>query len=581
MAADRGASVLEVGALRGAAERYDVAILGGGLAGLTLAIQLKRARPETSIAVLEKREGPAPLAAFKVGESTVPSGSHYFGEVVGMLDHMQKDQLRKCGLRFFFPTEDNAEITKRPEGGPPVWPPHADYQLDRGSFENELARRVRALKVDLLQGCRVQEITLGEGDDPHTVAFTQGEQPTTTKARWIVDAAGRASLLKRKLGLSRDVSHTINSSWFRLAGGIDLEQWGADDQEWLARMKVPGIRHFSTNHLLGEGYWVWMIPLHTGPISVGVCADPRYHDFDEISQFDRLLDWLGRHEPQLAATVAPRLDDIQDFLRVEDFAYGVEQAYSTDRWTLVGEAAAFADPFYSPGSDFIGYGNCFSTDLITRELDGEDIGERTSFYNDFYQRTFAHVLSRTEDMYPAFGNPWVGMAKNGWDTFLNHTGVVNVMLANKLMDFEFLRSVNDKLDRLYRLNINMHKMFAEWHQLEQRMLPPIFLRGYAAIRGAMAGIAQDHSEDELHAVIEQQVKDAEVIAVDIFNQAAKALPDGPPEGRSIDPYVISLRPEDWESDGLFSEGGMTAEQARELAPGADIMWGQATPTASR
>ena len=61
---------------------------------------------------------------------------------------------------------------------------------------------------------------------------------------------------------------------------------------------------------------------------------------------------------------------------------------------LVGEAGAFADPFYSPGSDFIGYSNTFSADLIARELDGEDISERIEYYNDFYQRTFASVLSR-------------------------------------------------------------------------------------------------------------------------------------------------------------------------------------------
>ena len=73
MTDDRQASSLEIRPLGPAAERYDVAILGGGLAGLTLAIQLKRQRPDTSVAVLEKRDGPAPLAAFKVGESTVPS----------------------------------------------------------------------------------------------------------------------------------------------------------------------------------------------------------------------------------------------------------------------------------------------------------------------------------------------------------------------------------------------------------------------------------------------------------------------------------------------------------------------------
>ena len=78
MSSERNISVLEIAAVREPEEHYDVAILGGGLAGLTLAIQLKQTRPETSVVVLEKREGPAPLAAFKVGESTVPAGAHYF-----------------------------------------------------------------------------------------------------------------------------------------------------------------------------------------------------------------------------------------------------------------------------------------------------------------------------------------------------------------------------------------------------------------------------------------------------------------------------------------------------------------------
>src|SRR4029077_11160525 len=85
------------------AESYDVAILGGGLAGLTLALQLKRARPETSVFVAEKRAGPAPEAAFKVGESTVELSADYFARVCGMRDHIERDQLFKAGLRFFFP----------------------------------------------------------------------------------------------------------------------------------------------------------------------------------------------------------------------------------------------------------------------------------------------------------------------------------------------------------------------------------------------------------------------------------------------------------------------------------------------
>ena len=210
-----------------------MAILGGGLAGLTLAMQLKRLRPDTRIVVLEKREGPAPDAAFKVGESTVPSGSHYFADVVGMRDHLEEVHLRKCGLRYWLSTADNTDITKRFEKGPIAFPPHPDYQIDRGRFENELASRAFAEGVDLLQGCRVGEVTIDA--DGHSVAFTQMGNDTALKARWVVDAAGRASLLKRKLGLATDVDHTIDSSWLRLAGGLDLEQWGASDAEWMAR----------------------------------------------------------------------------------------------------------------------------------------------------------------------------------------------------------------------------------------------------------------------------------------------------------------------------------------------------------
>ena len=81
--------------------RYDVAVLGGGLAGLTLALQLKSRGPETSILVVERREGPAAEAAFKVGESTVEVGADYFARVCGMRDHLEREQLPKLGLRFF------------------------------------------------------------------------------------------------------------------------------------------------------------------------------------------------------------------------------------------------------------------------------------------------------------------------------------------------------------------------------------------------------------------------------------------------------------------------------------------------
>jgi flavin-dependent dehydrogenase len=573
---ERGDSIVEVAALRPPAERYDAAILGGGLAGLTLAIQLKQARPETSVVVLEKREGPAPLAAFKVGESTVPSGAHYFAEVVGMHDHLLKEQLVKCGLRYFPPSNGNEDITQRVEFGPPVYPPHDNFQLDRGLFENKLAARARALGVDLQQGVRVQEVDLG---DPHRVTFEQFGERGELAARWVLDASGRASILKRKLDLATDCGHHINSAWFRLGGGLDLEDWGRDNAGWMARMPEPGVRKFSTNHLMGEGYWVWLIPLSTGPISIGVCADPRIHPFEKINEFDRLLDWLDRHEPQLAGAVRERLDDVEDFLRVKDFAYGVKQAYSGDRWALVGEAAAFADPFYSPGSDFIGYGNSFTTDLVVRDLDGEDISARVEYFNDLYQRLFDHVISRYRDSYPIFGNPWVLTGLLTWDFYSNHVANVLIFVRNKLTDLDFMERADEPMRAMHELNINMHRLFREWNELEQRPMPPMFPPSFPVQIQGLLGLVKEYPDDDsLLEELRNELRNSQAMAIAIFAHAARGLPEPPPRDRPIDAAKVSLDPSRWEADGLFAEDGMTIDEAHQVVVGIDSMWDpDATP----
>jgi flavin-dependent dehydrogenase len=547
----------------------DVVILGGGLAGLTLAIQLKRARPETDVVVLDKREGLAPEAAFKVGESTVPAGAHYFAEIVGMKEHLDKFHLKKNGLRFFQPAAGNTDLTRRIELGPADFPAHDNYQIDRGRFENELTRLALDAGVDLRQGCAVRDVTL----DPsarHSVAVTQSGEERTLECRWLVDAAGRAGVIKRKLGIGREVEHTINASWFRLTGGIDLEEWGADNTAWMGRMRKAGIRRFSTNHLMGEGYWVWLIPLGSDHISVGICADPRLHPYEEISDFDHVLDWLRRHEPQLADVVAGRGGDVADFLSVRDFAFGVERVYSPDRWTLVGEAGAFADAFYSPGSDMIGYGNSVTTDLITRDLAGEEFAERLEFYNDFHLKTFDFVMSKVEDHYPAFGNPTVMVPKLCWDAMLNHVGVVLLFVKNRFTDYEFLQRVRGDIERLYAINDRVQQIFRDWNQLERATTdgPAQTYVAAKAIRDSHGALVKDYDDAQLSATIAANVRTAEALAVGIFHRAAQALAVRPDPDVPVNPYAVSLRPDGWQADGLFTgDVLLTLERADEIAEG--------------
>lgn len=556
-------------------ESYDVVVLGGGLAGLCLAIQVKRERPETSILVAEKRAGPAPEAAFKVGESTVELSANYFGEVVGMKDHIEADQLHKIGLRYFWPAGDNTDLAQRVEWGVPFQPPVPSYQLDRGRFENALADRARDAGVDLRDGCRVQDVELDS--EGHRVTFSSGDETVTVGARWVVDAAGRAFLLKRKLGLEEDNGHNVNSAWFRLAGGIDIEEWvPQSDDDWFAPMTERGLRKLSTNHLCGQGYWVWMIPLSSGAISVGVVAEERFHPYEEMNTFDGALDWLQRHEPQLAAVVESRRDDVEDFLKVGNFSYGCKQVFSgSDRWCLVGEAGAFLDPFYSPGSDFIAMSNTLTTDLILRDVAGEGVEERAQKHNALYLRLYRESLRWYEGQYEFWGDPQVMMCKIACNNIVYWSTNALLFFHRKLADPEYMSLVMADLERFWAMNTRLEQLFRDWFAIDAKEYHRAFVAptGFPSMGLRHVELAANFDDEALKAKVAEDADLLEGVAVAIFHKAAGALPEGAPDpDTKISPYALSLDPQRWEEDGLFGDDGLTLAEANERAPGIEALW---------
>jgi flavin-dependent dehydrogenase len=251
-------------------ERYDTVILGGGLAGLTLARQLRLEAPDVRVLVVEKREHPVPEAAFKVGESSVEIGAHYLQVVLKLEPHLRSGQLEKLGLRYFFPHHDNRDLARRVELGPPTFPPVPSFQLDRGRLENHLFSELRESGVEVLDGCTVRRLSLVPLN--HTVSIEARDgQERVVRATWLVDASGRSGLIRRQLGLTRIADHGANACWFRIPERVKVDDW-SDDPDWQAR--VPsGQRWLSTNHLMGRGYWVWLIPLGSGSTSIGIVAD--------------------------------------------------------------------------------------------------------------------------------------------------------------------------------------------------------------------------------------------------------------------------------------------------------------------
>lgn len=437
----------------------DVLILGGGLAGLTLAMQLRLQQPERSVAVLERRRHPVREAAHKVGESTVEIGAHYFAEVLGLREHMETQQVRKYGLRYFF-TDREYDVGACSEMGVSRLLPTPSWQLDRGRFENHLGERAVELGADFRHGAVVRGIELSRDGGAHSVRFEHEGADHELRARWVVDAAGRAGLIKRKLGLAQANDHDVNAVWWRVDGHIDLDAW-SEDGNWPTRF-LPAQRWKSTNHMCGPGYWFWLIPLASDSHSLGIVCDAKMHPLDTMNTHDKAMDWVRRHQPRAAEALEKPEHKLQDFLFMRHFSHGCKQVYSGERWALTGEAGVFLDPFYSPGSDFIALSNTYIAEMIRLDFAGEPVGRHAEVFQQLYFSFYENTLTLYQDQYPIFGHPQVMPIKVLWDYAYYWSLLAPLFFSNRQAKLPVLVKLRPHFDAGRKLNLAMQALLRDW-----------------------------------------------------------------------------------------------------------------------
>ena len=416
-----------------------VAIAGGGLAGLTLALQLRRQVPSAQVVVIEKTSRELKNGAHKVGESSVELGSHYFGQVLGLDAYLRKEHLIKNGLRFFVGSDTRRPLHERVEIGPPELPKVPSYQMDRGRLERDLRQMCVDAGVILHEGAGVQKIELDEAGGPHRVSYrdTSGHVQTLS-CDWVVDATGRRRIIQSQKKLTRGTDYKASAAWFRVEGHLDIKSLVPDDQHGWHQTDPGHIRYLSTCHLMGAGYWVWLIPLSPGSAnadklytsgsvpgytSIGIVTDERYHALNAYGTRKKSLTWLKAYEPALyqALLEHTQSDDpgtkMLDFLKIEDYSYTTSRFLSEKRWACVGEAAMFPDPFYSPGSDFIALENAYTGMAIERDFNSENIAPYVERFNTMLLAICDYTVSIYRDAAHIQTKPHVFAAKLYWDNF--------------------------------------------------------------------------------------------------------------------------------------------------------------------
>ncbi len=520
---------------------YDVIIPGGGLAGLTLSIQLKREKPDISILVLESMDSAAPAAAHKVGESTVELATYYMREVLDLKGYLEEHELPKHGLRFFFKTNNKGEISNRVELGPRLKLPVPSHQLDRGTLENYLATHTQTLGTELIRGARAKDVQISA--DGHQLTYSKDGEDIIVKGKWIADATGRGSLLKRKLKFAKPMEHHSNAVWWRLKGEIDVDDW-SDNIKWKSHLD-PKLRYLSTVHFMDKGYWVWIIPLGSKNTSIGIVADPAVHPFEEINTYEKSLAWLEKNEPLCYKMLKPRGegDGLLDFRVLKHYAHESGQLYSADRWGVVGESGAFLDPLYSPGSDFISLANTWMTDLILRDLSGEDIALRASVYEKSHQSHIENWIPIYQNKYLLMGNTQTMVVKIFWDwaiywsvpcLLFTNKGFVNLKVAKEL--FASPTAIGS---RFGELNKRVQQMFLEWQQYDTEIFTDRYIDPFDVpfMREWQQGLEKQYSPKELIEKVTSNLASLEKFAAALYRlMSAQAF--GTPMDLMVNPYSI-------------------------------------------
>ncbi|MFG2533171.1 NAD(P)/FAD-dependent oxidoreductase [Streptomyces sp. NPDC048516] len=383
---------------------FDVAIIGGGPGGSTMASYLAAAG--LTVGVFESEMFPRP----HVGESLVPATTPVLTEI-GVMDQIDAAGFaKKYGAAWTSAESRNvphngfagldhdwsAEVMFVERDQPGVERDYT-YHVDRSKFDLILLKHAETLGANVFSGARVLKVDFDSDPDIVTLNCRFGPRTVDFTARMVVDASGRQTTLGRQLKFKVPdpvFNQYAIHSWFE---GLDRSALS------VAAEKTDYIYvHF----LPIEDTWVWQIPITDTITSVGVVTqksriaasgkDREQHFWDFVASRPELFDALKQSER------------VKPFKTEGDYSYSMKQICG-DRFVLIGDAARFVDPIFSSGvSVALNSARLAAKDIIAAHEAGDFSRERFAPFESKLRRAvtnwceFISIYYRLNVLFTAF-----------------------------------------------------------------------------------------------------------------------------------------------------------------------------------
>jgi flavin-dependent dehydrogenase len=373
-------------------DMYDVAIIGGGPAGSTAAALLARAGRR--VIVFEREKFPR----FHIGESLLPFSMKAFSRLglhekflrAGFMKKFGGEIFGACserGTKFYFKDGFHSQTDH-------------SYQVTRADFDKVLLDHAAESGADVHEQTAVERVEVANEHVDLSVKWNGSSQ--NVRARYVIDASGRNSVLGTQFGIKKSYDHLQKLSIFAHYDDV----WREEGRDGTLTLLIRGI-----------DCWFWIIPLTAERTSIGVVLDGEVFRSSKLSPEDFLKQALAEQP-----IISKRMTNARRASKVyvaTDFSYRSSKLHG-DRWLLAGDAAGFIDPIFSSGVFLAVFSGEQCADTLNEALDHPGKARRLF-------RRYEGAVNRAMDIYLRFVNAWY--TKEFIEVFLSPRNVLGLAPA--------------------------------------------------------------------------------------------------------------------------------------------------------